>query len=161
MTLKEYPWEECAIPEARLGGWLPALRHVASLGYRVVQLGMEDEPRLPRELGVSLLGQTALTEATAIMKAAAFHMGVEGGLVHFARCVDTRSIVVCGPTGAKQFGYSSNINLHRDGCTMCFWNPMWDREHICLRGYETCKNMPSTSELIHAVEEMARRDGER
>jgi ADP-heptose:LPS heptosyltransferase len=60
-------------------------------------------------------------------------------LVHLAKTVGRRSIVLFGPTDPKLFGYKENINLHTNACPPCFWkkndwhkNCMLDKDFACM-----------------------------
>jgi 2-polyprenyl-3-methyl-5-hydroxy-6-metoxy-1,4-benzoquinol methylase len=61
-----------------------------------------------------------------VIKHAACHLDTEGGLVHLARAVNRRSVVMFGPTPQGFFGYPHNNNLAPAKCGDCWWvTPTW------------------------------------
>ncbi|SFW32097.1 glycosyltransferase family 9 protein [Selenomonas ruminantium] len=56
-----------------------------------------------------------------ILKWSMLHISIEGGLVHLASQLDTKCIVLFGPTPLKYYGYDSNINLQAGTCHNCLW----------------------------------------
>lgn len=113
--------------------WVPGrmqqvVNEIRAIGYSVVQLGAaQDEPL---EGVKDLRGKTTLRESAAILANARLLVGLEGGLVHLARSVDTRAVVIyTGYTRPEETGYAENINLRdpaagegcwrRDACEHC------------------------------------------
>jgi len=88
---------------------------------RVVQLGVPATSRVMAGVDVGLIGQTSLPEAAALIKHAAWHIDVESGLVHLARCFGTRCTVIFGPTSVAYFGYPENENIAPAACGDCWW----------------------------------------
>jgi hypothetical protein len=99
----------------------------------VVQIGAKTSISIPG-VDKNLVSATSLAQAAAILKRAIFHVDNEGGLVHVAASLGTRSIVLFGPTSVKYFGYPGNVNLLSDVCGDCWWaTDRWmDR---CPKGY--------------------------
>lgn len=111
---------------------------------KVVHLGSKDDEPLNNVKDIR--GQTSLREAAAILKNCRLFIGLEGGLVHLAKAVDTKSIVIyTGYTTPAETGYSDNINLrdHKagEGC--------WNREK-CLECQRYAKNI-SVSKVIKNI----------
>jgi hypothetical protein len=158
---KEYPWDRGHVGKCDEGCWWDVLRYVREQGLIPLQIGGMHEPAIPKSVGVDLRGKTdsvnGLSKVCGFIKDAAFHIGIEGGMVHYARCVDTPSVVVHGPTGKTAFGYQDNVNVGHERCFDCFWaTERWYQEP-CPHGHETCLNFPSTSEVQHGVNEMIKR----
>jgi hypothetical protein len=86
----------------------------------VIQIGAKTSISIPG-VDENLVSATSLAQAAAILKRAIFHVDNEGGLVHVAASLGTRSIVLFGPTSVKYFGYASNVNLSSDICGDCWW----------------------------------------
>lgn len=99
----------------------------------LVQFGTTTSERLPG-VDLDLIGRTTLDEAAALLRGAALHLDNEGGLVHLAACLGTRSLVIFGPTPSDYFGYPGNVNVDPLRCGGCFWiDELWmDR---CPRGF--------------------------
>ena len=87
------------------------------------------------ECDLVLLNQTSLDEVVGLLAQAALHLDNEGGLVHVAASLGTRSIVVFGPTPSDYFGYPVNINIDPPVCGNCWWmTRTW--MDVCAKGYE-------------------------
>jgi hypothetical protein len=87
----------------------------------VVQLGVPATSRPIAGVDRALIGQTTLPEAAALIKHAAWHIDVESGLVHLARCFGTPCTVIFGPTSVAYFGYRENQNIPPSACGDCWW----------------------------------------
>ncbi len=87
---------------------------------RFVQIGSWTSDPI-EGVDVDLIEQTSLPEAAALIAGAALLLDNEGGLVHVAACVGTRSCVVFGPTPSRFFGYPDNINVDPTFCGGCWW----------------------------------------
>jgi len=99
---------------------------------KIVQLGSPKTGSDIAGVDLNLRGKISLREALAILKYAALHVDTEGGLVHMARGMHTRSLVLFGPTNEKFFGYRRNKNLVPP-CNNCWWLTN-DWMSDCLRG---------------------------
>jgi FkbM family methyltransferase len=87
------------------------------------------------ECDLILLDQTSLQEVAGLITGAVLHLDNEGGLVHLAACVGTRSAVVFGPTPSDYFGYPQNINIDPPVCGNCWWiTRTW--MDVCVKGYD-------------------------
>jgi ADP-heptose:LPS heptosyltransferase len=100
----------------RMQATVEAMRHV---GYDVIQLGSATDE--PIRGTTDLRGRTSLREAAAILAQSRLLIGLEGGLVHLARAVDRRAVVIyTGYTRPEETGYEENVNLRdpqaRDSC---------------------------------------------
>jgi len=76
-------------------------------------------------------GKTGVFQAADIIANSKFLISEEGGLVHVAKAVGKKSIVLFGPTQKWFFGYDDNINIREDsgvGCEFCHnQTPFWGR----------------------------------
>lgn len=107
----------------------------------IVQLGSEKSGEVIPGVDVNLRGKTTLAEAMIVLKHAKLHVDTEGGLVHIAHAVGTRSVVLFGPTNIKFFGYPENRNLLM-ACGDCWWLTN-DWMLNCVRGLEVPECMES------------------
>lgn len=84
----------------------------------IIQLGKRDALKIN---GVDryILGED-LEFVKYILKNAIFHLDIEGGLVHLATQLGTKSIVLFGPTPVHFFGYKQNINIVSQTCKECY-----------------------------------------
>jgi ADP-heptose:LPS heptosyltransferase len=98
------------------------------MGLSVLQLG--DATDEPLQGVKDLRGKTSLRQVAAVLANACLFVGLEGGLVHLARAVETRSVVIyTGYTKPEETGYPENANLRdpaagegcwrRDACDHC------------------------------------------
>ncbi|HEX5453991.1 MAG TPA: glycosyltransferase family 9 protein [Stellaceae bacterium] len=91
----------------------------------VVQLGAGKSRPIPGA-DINLIGRTTLAETAWLLKRAALHVDTDSGLVHLARLVHTRSVVLFGPTDAAFYGYGANCNIASERCGKCWWSaPDW------------------------------------
>jgi hypothetical protein len=106
---------------------------------RFVQVGAATSEAVD-ECDLILLNKTTLDEVAGLLGGAVMHIDNEGGLVHLAACLGTRSTVVFGPTPSDYFGYPSNVNVDPPVCGNCWWmTRTW--MDWCVKGYETPRCM--------------------
>lgn len=133
--------------------WADFVRRAKDLGLKIVQIGSTDTGQ-SYDVDVQLRGKTSFHEALSILSCSTCHIDIEGGLVHAAAALGTRSVVMHGPTNAQFFSYRQNINLKASGCTLSdCWHltPNWT--HTCLTGAQSCmKHKPK--DVIRAVKEI-------
>jgi len=129
--------------------WIPGrmqqvVNEISAMGYSIVQLGAAEDDALE---GVKdLRGKTTLRESAAILANARLLIGLEGGLVHLARSVDTRAVVIyTGYTRPEETGYMENVNLRDsaagEGC--------WRREQ-CAHCAESARKV-TVENVVTAV----------
>ena len=113
--------------------WSEVASYLKKKGYKVIQLGQTLEDRIDGT--IDMRGKSEIKETAAFIAKAKFHMDSESGLVHIARAVRTRSIVLFGPTSFGFFKYDKNVNVETSSkCKDCWWtNDMWWRE--CPKGH--------------------------
>ncbi len=100
--------------------WNEIAASIAASGLKVVQLG-EAHETLVDGVDIDLRGKTSLIETAFVLKMASVHVDTEGGLVHLARAMNTRSVVAFGPTPVGFFGYPQNDNIAPPICGNCWW----------------------------------------
>jgi ADP-heptose:LPS heptosyltransferase len=101
---------------------------------KIIQIGSSTSDPIPGT-DLNLINKTTLQEASALLKHAVLHVDNEGGLVHLASALGTRSAVVFGPTLAGYFGYERNINIAPQTCGGCWWmEATWMSQ--CVKGHE-------------------------
>jgi hypothetical protein len=117
----------------------------------VVQIGCSTSIPIPYA-DLNLIGKTSIQEAAGILQCARLHLDCEGGLVHLASAVGTRSCVLFGPTRADYFGYENNINIDPPECGGCWWMEKSWMTH-CVRGYAqpACMYSRSPVDVAQAV----------
>jgi hypothetical protein len=101
--------------------------------FTFVQLGAASDPAL--EGTIDLRGKTTIREAASVLLHSSVFIGLVGFLMHLAKAVETRSVIVYGGREhPSQSGYADNVNLYTDlPCAPCwYWNHSpYDRE--CMR----------------------------
>jgi ADP-heptose:LPS heptosyltransferase len=119
---------------------------------RWVQLGMPEDPPIAGAL--DLRGKTTPRESAAIVANSKVLLGEAGFLMHLARAVDTRAVIVYGGReDAKISGYGANENIiGRTVCSPCWQRTRCDFEHECMR-------MIEPAEVASAVRRQLAREG--
>ena len=88
-----------------------------------VQLGLTTDP--PLRNAIDLRGKTTLRQAAAAVANSSAFVGLAGFLMHVAKAVGTKSVIVYGGREhPSQTGYSENVNVFTPmPCAPCwFWN---------------------------------------
>jgi ADP-heptose:LPS heptosyltransferase len=101
--------------------------------FAFVQLGASIDPLLSNV--TDLRGKTSKRESAAIISQSALFVGLEGFLMHLARSVDTRSVIVYGGrTPPSRNGYTANENIGSSPpCSPCWRYSRCDFDRICMR----------------------------
>lgn len=99
-----------------------------------IQIGTTTSKRIP-ECDLILLNKTSLDAVAGLIGKASLHLDNEGGLVHLAASLGTRSAVVFGPTPSDYFGYPTNINIEPPVCGNC-WYMTRTWMDACAKGHE-------------------------
>jgi ADP-heptose:LPS heptosyltransferase len=135
--------------------WQRIVAGLEKAGYLTAQLGEKNEAAVPG-VHVDLRGVLTFAEAASVIKTASAHIDTEGGLVHAARAVFTRSVVAFGPTSMPFFAYPTNVNFPPPLCGDCWWIAR-DWAARCVRGLERpeCMDSQKTHKLIAAAIELA------
>lgn len=101
--------------------------------YDFVQIGAASDPRLENTL--DLRGKTSLRQTAAILSRSLLFVGQIGFLMHLARAVDCRSVIVYGGREMPyQSGYVCNENLYTPlTCSPCWKENACDFDRECLQ----------------------------
>ncbi len=101
--------------------------------YEFVQLGSPADPLLSGAL--DLRGKTTIRESAAILDRSLAFIGQVGFLMHLARAVDCRAVILYGGREKpSQSGYTCNENLYREvGCSPCWRLNSCPYERECMR----------------------------
>jgi hypothetical protein len=137
--------------------WYPARMQEVVNGlrgrYTIIQLGSPADP--PMEGALDYRGKTSLRESAAILSQSLAFISAVGFLMHLARAVDCRAVVVFGGREhPSQSGYSCNENLFSPvPCAPCWlWNSCpYDR---------MCMQRISAADVLAAVERQIGRAGQ-
>jgi hypothetical protein len=99
---------------------------------QVIQLGAIGDPKL--EGATDLRGQTTAREAAAILANSLVFVGLPGFLMHLARAVDCRSVIIYGGhEKPAQTGYVANKNLYTGvRCAPCWLRNPCDFNRKCM-----------------------------
>jgi hypothetical protein len=100
--------------------------------FDLVQLGAVSDPALRGV--IDLRGKTSVREAAAILSASHLFIGLATGLVHLARAVECRSVVIYGGReDPAKSGYSANENLSWSGpCAPCWLRNDCNYDRVCM-----------------------------
>jgi hypothetical protein len=123
-----YPMRNKVWPHERFQVVADALRE----DFDLVQLGAASDPELRGAL--DLRGKTSVRQAATILAASTLFVGLVSGLMHLARAVECRSVVVYGGReNPSQSGYSANENLYWSGpCAPCWLRNDCNYGRICM-----------------------------
>jgi hypothetical protein len=115
-------------PLERYQAVVSSLRH----RYDFVQVGSRNDP--PLEGAVDLRGKTTLRGTAAVLRGSRAFVGQVGFLMHLARAVDCRSVIVYGGRETPaQSGYPCNENLYSPvPCSPCWRLNTCPYERKCL-----------------------------
>lgn len=104
-----------------------------SPAHRILQIGAATDPLLAGT--VDLRGSLTLREVAGVLSAAKLYLGGEGFLMHLARAVDCRAVIVLGGrTSPRQTCYAENENLFTDvPCAPCWQLNTCQHDRACLR----------------------------
>ena len=118
--------------------------------YDVVQLGTNKEPLLD-----SVIDGRSLTikESANLLAHAEFFIGQVGFLMHLARAVETRSVIIYGGREkAWQSGYPCNENIETNPeCSPCWQNNRCDFNRKCLCDISSEMVLQSVEKLINRL----------
>ncbi len=104
---------------------------------QIVQMGYsEGNCEQINGVDIDLRGKTNFEELKVLLKYALLHIDSEGGYTHIRHFLNTRSVVLFGPTDINFFGYPDNINIKSEACPIaCEWvTENWIEN--CIRGFE-------------------------
>jgi hypothetical protein len=103
-----------------------------SADVQVIQLGSAKDPKL--EKAMDLRGKTSLRQSAAILANSLVFIGLEGFLMHLARAVDCRSVIVYGGRlKPSQIGYVANKNLYSQvRCAPCWLRNTCEFDRKCM-----------------------------
>jgi Glycosyltransferase family 9 (heptosyltransferase) len=101
--------------------------------FDLIQLGAPSDPQLHGAL--DLRGKTSVRQAAAVLAQSRLFIGLTTGLMHLARAVECRSVIVYGGREhPRQSGYSANENIHWEGpCAPCWERDACDFDRRCMR----------------------------
>ncbi len=101
--------------------------------FDLVQLGAVSDP--PLHGALDLRGKTSVRQAAAVLAQSRLFIGLTTGLMHLARAVECRSVIVYGGREhPRQSGYSANENIHWEGpCAPCWERDACDFDRRCMR----------------------------
>jgi len=136
--------------------WIPeryqAVSDQLADNFGMIQLGLKTDPLIQGAL--DLRGKTTLRESAAILASCRVFIGQVGFLMHLARAVECRSVIVYGGREDPSIsGYRANENVV--GRTHC--SPCWQRNR-CDYGHE-CMQIIEPGEVVAAVRRQLEREG--
>ncbi len=107
---------------------------------QIVQVGGKNSPCF-KNADLCLVGKTSVEDLPAILNQAQLHIDGESGLVQLTRWLNTKAVVLFGPTAPCLFALNKNINLAEERCGRCMWllGPQWHTK--CVLGNPACVNM--------------------
>ncbi len=119
---------------------------------RVVQVGSPSDMKL--EGAIDLRGKTSLRQTAAVLANSLLFVGLVGFVMHLARAVDCRSVIIYGGREKPALtGYVANKNLYQQvRCAPCWLRNACEFNRKCM-------DMISVDQVIAAAAEQIRRRG--
>jgi ADP-heptose:LPS heptosyltransferase len=122
-------------------------------GLALVQVGQERDPAI--EGAIDLRGRTSLRETAAILSQSDAYVGTVNGLMHMARAVECRSVILFGGREHSwQSGYICNENL--DTSVECA--PCW--KHNDCEFDEKCMSLITPERVLGALGRVLAKSGQ-
>ncbi len=119
---------------------------------RVVQIGSSSDMKL--EGAIDLRGKTSLRQTAAVLANSLVFIGLVGFVMHLARAVDCRSVIIYGGREKPAItGYVANKNLY----TQVRCAPCWLRNACEFN--RKCMDMISVDQVIAATADQISRYG--
>jgi hypothetical protein len=117
----------------------------------VIQLGHVGDPKLEGAIDYRGVG---IRDAAALLANSVLFIGLPGFLMHLARAVDCRSVIVYGGREKpSQTGYVANKNLYQQvRCAPCWLRNPCDFDHKCM-------DMITTKQVVTAAAEQIAKYG--
>ena len=114
----------------------------------VIQLGAASDPKL--EGAIDMRGRTHFRQSAAILANALAFVGLAGFLMHLARAVDCRSVIIYGGREKPaQTGYVANKNLYTQvRCAPCWLRNPCDFDRKCMDMITSAQVVAATAEQI-------------
>ncbi|MDR3458637.1 MAG: glycosyltransferase family 9 protein [Verrucomicrobiae bacterium] len=114
----------------------------------VVQLGSASDPKM--EGAIDLRGKTTMRQSAAILANSLVFVGLEGFLMHLARAVDCRSVIIYGGRlKPSQIGYVANKNLYTQvRCAPCWLRNPCEFDRKCMDMITVPQVIAATAEQI-------------
>lgn len=113
--------------------------------FNFIQVGGKNDPKL--EGAHDFRGRTSIRESAALLANSVFFVGLVGFLMHLARAVDCRAVILYGGRELpSQSGYPCNENL--TGQTAC--SPCWRRDDC--PGQRACMDQITSKHVIDGVQ---------
>jgi ADP-heptose:LPS heptosyltransferase len=120
--------------------------------FQFIQIGSAESAQLENTL--DLRGKTSLRETAALLDQSRLFIGQVGFLMHLARAVECRSVILYGGRETPALtGYSANVNLY----TPLPCSPCWQRSK-CDFGRE-CMKQIGVETALAAVEKQLNQSG--
>ncbi len=125
---------------------LVELIHAKYKDLTIIQLGTASSKKI-KGVNQYILGEDFNT-VSCFLNYSRLHVDIDGGLVHLASQLDTKCVVLFGPTRAEMYGYKKNINIVSENCNGCFG--LYNNGFKCAKGLINPKCMYSLKPEIVA-----------
>lgn len=115
---------------------------------QVVQIGSANDPKM--EGAIDLRGKTSLRQSAAILANSLAFIGLEGFVMHLARAVECRSVIIYGGRiKPSQIGYVANKNLYTQvRCAPCWLRNPCEFDRKCMDMITVPQVIAATAEQI-------------
>ena len=124
---------------------------------KIVQVGGKNSYSI-KGVDSNMSGSIDMKNSLQIIKGGMFHVDNESGLVHAARAMNKKSVVMFGPTNMDFFGYKENVNIQKGYCKDCWWiSDTWTAK--CIEGYDKpeCMYSITTDSVIFECDNLMKK----
>lgn len=117
--------------------------------FEMIQIGSISDPLLDHVM--DLRGQTTVRQTAAILKNSLLFIGIVGFLMHLARAVDCRSVIIYGGREAPwQSGYSLNFNIYKQlECSPCWRYHSCEFERMCMQEIQAEEVISAVNNVVN------------
>ncbi|MGC4095652.1 MAG: glycosyltransferase family 9 protein [Nitrospira sp.] len=126
--------------------------NLLSRSFKIIQIGSKSDPLLQN--AEDLRGRTSLRQTAAILASCSVFVGLVGFLMHLARAVNKRSVIIYGGREKPwQSGYSYNVNIEgHHSCSPCWQDNICEHRRMCLSSITAktvCEQITRVAISIH------------
>lgn len=127
--------------------WSEIGKYLTKNGICPIQVGRSDEPQIEGTLAMTHL---SLEEQMWIVSKAEIHLGSDGFLCHAASALETKAVVLWGPTPHEVWGHRDQIHVVSPIYETVWWSHLhWAWDDRCQRTMTAI----SVDQVLTAVEE--------
>ncbi|MDR3048786.1 MAG: hypothetical protein LBV16_02955 [Elusimicrobiota bacterium] len=126
---------------------LSILKNILDKDIKIVQVGLSRQTF--KDADINTARRTNFDELCSILRGSLLHIDIDGACSHIAKALNTKSLIMFGPTDSQYGGYKENINITSLSCKGC-WKGVKYNHDSCQKGYAKPKCMDEISPQLVA-----------